>query len=49
MQRLGGSVIHMDESSSSAKKGETLEGINKSKMLTYFKGIRHLNDFIEKV
>ncbi|CAH0382214.1 unnamed protein product [Bemisia tabaci] len=25
MQRLGGSVIHMDESSSSAKKGETLE------------------------
>ncbi|XP_017768305.1 PREDICTED: CAD protein [Nicrophorus vespilloides] len=25
MQRLGGRVIHMDESSSSAKKGETLE------------------------
>lgn len=26
MQRLGGRVIHMDESSSSVKKGETLEG-----------------------
>jgi carbamoyl-phosphate synthase/aspartate carbamoyltransferase/dihydroorotase len=25
MQRLGGRVIYMDESSSSAKKGETLE------------------------
>lgn len=28
MQRLGGRVIYMDESSSSAKKGETLEGAN---------------------
>jgi hypothetical protein len=27
MQRLGGRVISMDESSSSVKKGETLEGI----------------------
>jgi len=26
MQRLGGRVIYMDESSSSAKKGESLEG-----------------------
>jgi aspartate carbamoyltransferase catalytic subunit len=26
MQRLGGRVISMDESSSSVKKGETLEG-----------------------
>jgi carbamoyl-phosphate synthase/aspartate carbamoyltransferase/dihydroorotase len=26
MQRLGGRVINMDESSSSVKKGETLEG-----------------------
>lgn len=26
MQRLGGSVVHVDESSSSAQKGETLEG-----------------------
>lgn len=26
-QRLGGNVIHMDETSSSVKKGETLEGI----------------------
>lgn len=26
MQRLGGRVIYMDESSSSVKKGETLEG-----------------------
>lgn len=26
MQRLGGAVVHVDESSSSAKKGETLEG-----------------------
>ena len=26
MQRLGGRVIYMDETSSSAKKGETLEG-----------------------
>lgn len=28
MQRLGGRVIYMDESSSSVKKGETLEGIH---------------------
>jgi carbamoyl-phosphate synthase/aspartate carbamoyltransferase/dihydroorotase len=26
MQRLGGRVIYMDETSSSVKKGETLEG-----------------------
>jgi aspartate carbamoyltransferase catalytic subunit len=26
MQRLGGRVINMDETSSSVKKGETLEG-----------------------
>jgi carbamoyl-phosphate synthase/aspartate carbamoyltransferase/dihydroorotase len=26
-QRLGGTVINVDESSSSAQKGETLEGI----------------------
>ena len=28
MQRLGGTVIFLNESTSSAKKGETLEGIN---------------------
>lgn len=27
MQRLGGKVIHVDETSSSVKKGETLEGM----------------------
>ena len=27
MLRLGGQVIHMDETSSSVKKGETLEGL----------------------
>jgi carbamoyl-phosphate synthase/aspartate carbamoyltransferase/dihydroorotase len=26
MQRLGGKVVHVDETSSSVKKGETLEG-----------------------
>lgn len=26
MQRLGGRVVHIDESSSSAQKGESLEG-----------------------
>lgn len=26
MQRLGGGVVHVDESSSSVQKGETLEG-----------------------
>lgn len=26
MQRLGGRVVHVDETSSSAKKGETIEG-----------------------
>lgn len=26
MQRLGGRVVHVDESSSSAQKGESLEG-----------------------
>jgi carbamoyl-phosphate synthase/aspartate carbamoyltransferase/dihydroorotase len=30
MQRLGGRVIYMDESSSSVKKGESLEGIESS-------------------
>lgn len=28
MLRLGGQVIHMDETSSSVKKGETLEGLS---------------------
>lgn len=28
MQRLGGRVVHVDETSSSAKKGETLQGNN---------------------
>ena len=28
MLRLGGQVIHMDGTSSSVKKGETLEGLN---------------------
>lgn len=27
MQRLGGRVVHVDETSSSVKKGETLQGI----------------------
>lgn len=26
MQRLGGKVVHIDESSSSVKKGETIQG-----------------------
>ena len=33
MQRLGGRVIYMDESSSSVKKGETLEGIQIKKFV----------------
>ena len=33
MQRLGGRVIYMDESSSSVKKGETLEGKSRSIIL----------------
>ena len=32
MQRLGGRVIYMNESSSSVKKGETLEGPSKSSL-----------------
>lgn len=28
MQRLGGRVVHVDETSSSVKKGETLQGDN---------------------
>nr|CAD7440327.1 unnamed protein product [Timema bartmani] len=33
MQRLGGKVIHMDATSSSVKKGETLEGRDQVKIL----------------
>jgi aspartate carbamoyltransferase catalytic subunit len=36
MQRLGGRVINMDESSSSVKKGETLEG---TKLQFYLKWV----------
>lgn len=37
MHRLGGQVIYMDETSSSVKKGETLEGEQVSLILNYLR------------
>lgn len=43
MQRLGGRVIYMDESSSSAKKGETLEGVCQSVKVS---GVLYVDSFV---
>ena len=44
MQRLGGRVIYMDETSSSVKKGESLEGPIRSFYLFFFFEIRCIDD-----
>jgi len=48
MQRLGGRVVHVDETSSSAKKGETLQGnINITQKRFIFHSLLHFLDTVE--